>query len=197
METYVHDMFRVKCAITQIRKWWNEPTMPMRSEWPSRQLELLEAVSSTEADSDASRLDSDEMRLNGSTFVRAFILELVLLGRSTVRPESSRDRRAFFRIYKLLDERTEQARLTLGPDSLEYRDLVRLRNTLKPTTNGAFDGIEHLLRDQQVWLTSYPNPYYEEISFEIAQDRAKSMARKIPKNVHALAHEAAQLFDTE
>jgi hypothetical protein len=107
-----------------------------------------------------------------SSFIRGLVAYLVKEGVTSIRPHSPEDRKRFLALVDRLKELVAKAsRENLGA----FRSLVRLRNELLPSNTGALDGIETALRNMQLSLTSAPNPFYDEIAFDITPTHAKSL----------------------
>jgi recombinational DNA repair ATPase RecF len=107
-----------------------------------------------------------------SIFLRGLVAYLVQQGVTSIRPRSPEDRKRFLALLNELNEAVAKA----SRENLRaYRSLVRLRNELLPSNTGALDGIETALRNMQLSLTSAPNPFYDEIAFDIPPAHAESV----------------------
>jgi hypothetical protein len=76
-------------------------------------------------------------------------------------------------------------------DKKWYRTLVSLRNQLRPSISGAFDGFESALRNLQLSFTSCPNPFYEEIAFTVTTPFAEAVVKDRERH---LVEAAAKAF---
>lgn len=132
--------------------------------------------------------------LGSSAFIAAFIAALVVNGRTAIKPKTAHDQSSFYRVYELIEEEVRRLRQNMASSPATYREMVRLRNSIQPSSSGAFDGFEHLLRDQQLWLTACANPFYEEISFEITEPYARSILERANESTRTLAEIAASKF---
>lgn len=107
-----------------------------------------------------------------SIFLRGLVAYLVQQGITSIRPRSPEDRKRFLALLNKLNQAVAGA----SRENLQaFRSLVRLRNELLPSNTGALDGIETALRNMQLSLTSAPNPFYDEIAFDIPPAHAESL----------------------
>jgi hypothetical protein len=109
-------------------------------------------------------------------FLRGLISYLVQQGITSIHPRSPEDRRRFLALLTALDEVVSAAP---RKDLAAYRSLVRLRNDLLPSNTGALDGIETAFRNLQLSLTAAPNPFYDEIAFDVPPAHAESIFEQI------------------
>jgi hypothetical protein len=132
-------------------------------------------------------------RLTAQSFARGLIAELVRRGRTSIEPHGSSDRAGFFRA---MEEVTKFARQLgqEGSDPSLYQDSVRIRNALKPSNNGSFDGLERLLRSQQLSLTASPNPFYEQIALNLSRPYAESLLQEFEPEQRELISRAVSAF---
>lgn len=126
-------------------------------------------------------------------FLRGLVAYLVQKGVTSTRPRSPEDRKRFLALIEKLNEIVASA----PRDNLEeFRALVRLRNELLPSNTGALDGMETALRNMQLSLTSAPNPFYEEISFDIPQPLAASLFDQLVPADRDLVIQAGEAYRT-
>ena len=97
-------------------------------------------------------------------------------------------------VVQMLDQEIQQMRDQGDYDQIWYRDIVRLRNGLKPSNSGAFDNFETALRDLQLSLTSAPNAFYEDITFSVSKPYAHSIFCDMPKIQQELILKAVEAF---
>jgi hypothetical protein len=132
--------------------------------------------------------------LTSAEFARGFVALLISSDRTAIEPQNPRDREGFYRVYELVQQELTELKEANRRDTRWYEGLVDIRNALKPSNNGAFDGIERLLRDLQLSMTSCPNPYYEEIALTVSKPYAQSVLKKFPDNARQLVEKAGQAF---
>ena len=125
------------------------------------------------------------MTLDSGLFARGFVAKLIADGASAIVPQRPADRSGFKRVLDVLDEQIAIEREQ--PSRRDwYKQLVRLRNELQPSNNGAFDNFETALRNLQLSFTSSPNPFYKEILFSVSAPFARAVFEELeegPKNV--------------
>jgi hypothetical protein len=132
--------------------------------------------------------------LTNFEFASGFVARLIAKGRTAVEPQSSRDREGFFRVFQFVKDEVELLRRANRRDDRWYEGLVDVRNALKPSNNGAFDGFERLLRDLQVAMTAAPNPYYEQIALTVSRPFAESLLESLSKPKREFVEKAAEVF---
>jgi hypothetical protein len=128
-------------------------------------------------------------------FAQGFVARLVELGETAIRPKAHEDRFGLKRVIDALEAEIRMIKAqgsSIDPDW--YRVLVALRNELKPSNSGAFDGFETALRNLQLSFTSCPNPFYEEIAFTVTKPYAKSVIDEYPDRERALIDCVAKAF---
>lgn len=126
-----------------------------------------------------------------NTFLAGLVAFLVRQGVTSIRPRSPDDRRRFLALLGKLDDLVAVAP---RDDLARFRALVRLRNDLLPSNTGALDGIETALRNLQLSITSAPNPFYDEIAFDIPPTQAESLFEQLPKAERELIAEVGQAY---
>jgi hypothetical protein len=128
-------------------------------------------------------------------FTRAFVAALVQAERSSIQPKNPVQRRAFYRVWKVIGKQVDDARNS--PKKRDWlRTVVRIRNRMSPGQSGAFDQFETALRDLQLSLTESPNPSYEDISFTLSKPFANSVLNELAPKERALVRKAADVFLT-
>ena len=127
-------------------------------------------------------------------FCKAFVAALVLRGERVLEPKRASDRRGFRSMIKELEAQVARARSNDESQRPWYKQLVRLRNELYPSNNGAFDALEMTLRDLQTSAVSCPNPDYDYISFDISPIFASSILDGLSEPERVLAKAAAEAF---
>lgn len=133
------------------------------------------------------------MEFDSGTFAKGFVARLITEGASAIVPRRRADRLGFQRVLGILDERIALAReQPLQRDW--YKQLVRLRNELSPSNNGAFDNFESALRDLQLSLTSSPNPFYEEILFSVSAPFAHAIFEELEEGPKDIVNRSAEAF---
>jgi hypothetical protein len=126
-------------------------------------------------------------------FTRGFVAALVEAELSSIQPKDPVQRLAFYKVWKFIGERAEQARSsTTKQDWL--RKVVRIRNRMSPGQSGAFDQFETALRDLQLSLTESPNPSYEDIAFTVSKPFANSVLSEMSQDERELVRQAAEVF---
>lgn len=134
------------------------------------------------------------MDLNLELFTKGLVAKLIESGLHSVRPHSPDDQIGFQRIVELLNTEIARTKAETGSMDPWYRQLVRVRNRLQPSNNGAFDNFETALRDLQYSFTGCPNAFYEEIEFEVSRPFAHSYLEDLPDRCRALVDEASRAF---
>ena len=124
-------------------------------------------------------------------FFRGFIAFLVKNGVTSISPHSQEDRRRFMQLFEELNAIVDD---TPQEDRQRYRCLVRLRNELVPSNTGALDGIETAFRNLQLSLTSSPNPFYDEIAFDLPPAHAESLFQGLSEADQKVVSRAAGAF---
>lgn len=139
--------------------------------------------------------EDTSMDLNVELFTKGLVATLIDSGLQSVRPHSPNDQVGFQRIVDFLNTEIERSRQAIDPQSVAwYRQLVRVRNKLQPSNNGAFDNFETALRDLQYSFTGCPNAFYEEIQFEVSRPFALSYLADLPDRYRVLVSRAGQAF---
>jgi hypothetical protein len=131
-------------------------------------------------------------RMSTQDFARGLIAELVRRGRTSIEPHGA-DRAGFFRALAAVAQQVDQIADRKKNSPLHY-DVVRIRNALKPSNNGAFDGLERLLRSQQLSLTASPNPFYEQIALSITTPYALALLSEFGQEQREVIESAAKAF---
>jgi hypothetical protein len=126
-------------------------------------------------------------------FTKAFVAELVSRDLLAVRPKSPTDRRGFAGVVRQLDSAIVKLQEE-SADKKQIRKLVRLVNSLRPSNTGGFEGFEAALRALQLTFSSCPNPFYEEISFDVPKPYAKATVAALPEFDRKLVDAAADAF---
>jgi hypothetical protein len=142
-------------------------------------------------------LPSDDP-LSPEEFARGFIAALVANGRAAIMPTDPRDRAGLYRAYTFVKGKVDALTNSGRTKGDRFYALVRVRNALKPSNNGAFDSMENLLRAQQLSLTSSPNPFYEQIGLNISKTYANALLAEFdPKDRKFIAEVADRFLQTE
>jgi hypothetical protein len=126
-----------------------------------------------------------------NVFLRGLVAFFVMQGVTSIRPRSQEDRRRFL---ALLEKLNELVKASPRDDLDSYRALVRLRNDLLPSNTGALDGIETAFRNLQLSITSAPNPFYDEIAFDIPLTYAESLFEQLAPRVKELVSSVGQAY---
>jgi hypothetical protein len=129
-------------------------------------------------------------------FAKAFVAELVSHDLVAVRPKSPTDRRGFASVVRLLDQMVRELQERNG-DKGEIRQLIRIVNELRPSNTGGFEGFEAALRSLQLTFSSCPNPFYEEIAFNVPKTYARATVDELPEFGKKLVNAAANAFIQE
>ena len=135
--------------------------------------------------------------LTPSAFVRALVSALRLDGVTVLQPKSAADRRGFRAVVRAIAQQAESLRRGAEQDGAarqRYREIVRLRNRLRPSNSGAFDAIEALLRDLQTSLLLHPNYEYERMPIDFDKAYARSLLSDLDDESQALVRRAAEDF---
>jgi hypothetical protein len=93
-----------------------------------------------------------------------------------------------------LDGAIEDAKSANNPDRLY--ELLKIRTSLAPSSNGAFDSFEACLRGLQTSMVSSPNPAFADLRFNVSQSYAKNSLDRLDRAWAALAKSAADKFKT-
>jgi hypothetical protein len=132
---------------------------------------------------------------NVELFTKGFVASLIVSGLTSIQPYSNRDRNGFQKVIELLKEEIAKIRETGSEDEDPlYRQLVRVRNRLQASNNGAFDSFETALRDLQYSFTGCPNAFYEDIEFQVSSPYALSFLKDMPYRWRQLAERARDVF---
>lgn len=126
-------------------------------------------------------------------FFEAFVSSLVVRDLKGVSPDEARSRRGFSKVLDIVDGAVKQMR-DKGGDEDSYRQLVRLRNDLKPSSSGSFDGFEAALRSLQLEMSNCPNPFYTEIAFTMPRSHAEARLGQLDPYGRELARKSAEAF---
>jgi hypothetical protein len=126
-------------------------------------------------------------------FTRGFIAALVQADCYSIQPKDPAQRRAFYKVWKFIGERAENARGSAQKKDW-LRKVVRIRNRMSPGQTGAFDQFETALRDLQLSITESPNPSYEDIAFTISKPFANSVLSELSSEEQELVRRAADVF---
>ena len=134
------------------------------------------------------------MNLDVETFVRGFVAGLIDADATAIRPGRSEHRHGFKQVLDILDQEVERSQTSKRDDQGWYKQVVRLRNGLRPSNSGTFDNFEMALRDLQLSLTNCPNPFYEEIAFSVSKPYAQSIFNDMPDPQRNLVARAVEAF---
>lgn len=130
--------------------------------------------------------------LSTEAFCAAFVSALVTNGITSIRPRSDSARRGFQAVLSRLDSEIENAEKVSDRDWLY--ELLKIRTTLAPSSNGAFDSFEACLRGLQTSMVSSPNPAFADLRFNVSQSYAKSSLARLSGAWADLAKSAANEF---
>jgi hypothetical protein len=108
-------------------------------------------------------------------FIEAFAAQLVAKGEHMVRLNDPRVRDGLDRVYRFFATVLEHEREVQPFDKEWRRSLVAIRNVFQPSSIGAFDRFEAVMRAKQVYLTDHPNPYYQDILIKLPQSAAREI----------------------
>jgi hypothetical protein len=136
--------------------------------------------------------DEGQLPFDRLGFFEAFVSSLVVRDMKGVSPDQPRSRRGFGRVLAIIDDAVRLLRETDDEDS--YRKLVRLRNELKPSSSGSYDGFEAALRSLQLTISSCPNPFYTEIAFTMPRSHAVERLKRLDPLGRDLASRSAEAF---
>ncbi len=128
-----------------------------------------------------------------SDFCKAFLSQLVLVGDRVLEPKSLENRRGFQNLINVLD--VEANRAEGGADRNWYKQIVRLRNALQASNNGAFESFETKLRDLQTSSVMHPNPKYEHLTIEISPSFATAILDRLDERARRLVEDATNAFE--
>lgn len=128
------------------------------------------------------------------SFAEGFVAKLITDGQSAIRPQSPEDRFGLNEVVQTLEREIQSIRGKSDLDRDWYRALVMLRNELRPSMTGAFDGFENALRNLQLSFTSCPNAFYEEITFNVTRPFAEAVVSELPQPQRDLIARAAKAF---
>lgn len=135
--------------------------------------------------------------LEVGSFARGFVAKLIASGVSSIRPNAPADRRGFQAIIDMLNEDIASLRRTEAADRSVYIALVRLRNSLQASNTGSFDAFETALRNLQLSLTSSPNPFYDEIAFDVSRPYAQAIFNELSPDQQRIVDKAVNAFIEE
>jgi hypothetical protein len=130
--------------------------------------------------------------LSTEAFCVALVSALVTGGITSIRPRSDSARRGFQAVLRRLDSAIEKAEKTNDRDTLY--DLLKIRTSLAPSSNGAFDSFEACLRGLQTSMVSSPNPAFADLRFNVSPSYAKNSLERLDAEWAALARSAAEEF---
>lgn len=136
--------------------------------------------------------DEESPPFDRMSFFEAFASSLVVRDMTGVSPDEPRSRRGFSRVLAIVEAKVQELRDTADEDS--YRQLVRLRNDLKPSSSGSYDGFEAALRSLQLTISSCPNPFYTEIAFTMPRSQAAAKLEQLGSLGRELASQSAEAF---
>jgi hypothetical protein len=91
-----------------------------------------------------------------------------------------------------LDRAIEKVEVAKDRDSLHA--LLKIRTSLAPSSNGAFDSFEAYLRGLQTSMVSSPNPAFADLRFNVSPSYAKNSLERLDGEWAALARSAADEF---
>src|SRR5688572_7697913 len=128
------------------------------------------------------------------SFAQGFVAKLIAEGQSGISPKAAEDRHGLNEVVKTLDKEIQSERANGAKDKEWFRSLVMLRNELRPSLTGAFDGFENALRNLQLSFTSCPNAFYEDIAFNVTRPFAESVVSELPDRQRNLIARAAEAF---
>lgn len=128
------------------------------------------------------------------SFCAAFVSALVVNGINSIRPRSEPARRGFQAVLGSLDAAIQRAKEENDRDRL-YQ-LLKIRTSLAPSSNGAFDAFEACLRGLQTSMVSSPNPAFADLRFNVSQSYAKNSLERLDSAWATLAQSAADKFKT-
>lgn len=134
------------------------------------------------------------MNFSPADFWKAFIAELVLKGEHEIQPKSLNDRRGFMKLMYLLDAEAARLKEVQVDKRSWYRDVVLLRNHVKPSSSGSFEKVELELRDLQHSSLMLPNPDYEDMTFQVSPPYARSILDTLNAEARELVARAAEAF---
>jgi hypothetical protein len=134
--------------------------------------------------------------LDRQRFAKGFVAELVSRDLVAVRPKSPTDRRGFASVVRLLDKKIHELQ-EHDADKAQVRQLIRIVNELRPSNTGGFEGFEAALRSLQLTFSSCPNPFYEEIAFDVPKPYARATVDDLPEFGRRLVDAAADAFIQE
>lgn len=133
------------------------------------------------------------MAVSTDQLVEAFSAKLVERGRSVIQLDDEKARSALFRVYQQLQKEAAIA----SEDKAWNRVVVATRNLFAPSSIGAFDDFESVMRAKQIYMTDHPNPYYTYISIKIPIEFARVIIGRLPKNAQQLVDRMAETFLAE
>ena len=128
--------------------------------------------------------------------MEALVASLVVKRLSAIRPNDPNVRRGFSKILQTVEDAAEAVRNDPA-ETPRLRQLVRLRNELRPSSSGSYEGFESALRALQLTFTSVPNPFYTEIAFTVPPAYAAATLKRTPEFERELAERAADAFVAE
>lgn len=133
-------------------------------------------------------------RITLDNFIEAFAANLVTRGQYLVRLNDPEVRDGLERVYAFIAESLKSPN---GEEDKEWRrSLVAIRNLFQPSSIGAFDKFEALMRAKQVYLTDHPNPYYQDILIKLPQTAAKEILDDLAPSTARLVEDTVDRYMT-
>jgi hypothetical protein len=129
------------------------------------------------------------MTLSTDQLVEAFSAKLVEQGRPVIHLNEDEVRLALHRVHDLLQHEIDKT-----SDAEWRRTLIKFRNLFAPSSIGAFDDFETLMRSKQIYMTDHPNPYYQYITIKIPGAIAKVILNKLQPQAKQLVERLADTF---
>ena len=127
------------------------------------------------------------------TFMKALAAGLVTRGMYAVHPRSPGNRRGFAEIVDILDKKIVELEQR-NANQQQIRELVRITNKLRASNSGGYEGFESAFRALQLTFANCPNPFYEEIAFNVPKPYAEATIENLPEIYRGLVDEAAEAF---
>jgi hypothetical protein len=131
-----------------------------------------------------------EMTLSTDQLVEAFSAKLVERGRPVIHLNEDEVRLALHRVHALLQQEIDKS----SSDPEWRRSLVKFRNLFAPSSIGAFDDFETLMRSKQIYMTDHPNPYYQYIAIRIPTPIARVILNQLQPRAKQLVDRLAETF---
>jgi len=130
--------------------------------------------------------------LNTEGFCAALVSALITKGITSIKPRSESARHGFQAVLRSLDKAVQIAGKKGDRDWLY--ELLKIRTSLAPSTNGSFDSFEACLRGLQTSMVSSPNPAFADLRFNVSRSYAKSSLDRLDARWAELAKSAAEEF---